>query len=409
MGLLPKNSYFISSGEPSGDLLGGPLVNSLKSKLPGFTPYGVVGEKMKQEGVIPLQFIENLSVMGFAEVISHIPVIKEIESILLEQIDRIQPKFAILIDYPGLHLRLAEQLKARKIPVFQYVAPQLWAWGKNRTKKIKRVTDQVLGIMPFEENFFRERGVNYRYVGTPQKDRTKKISSFNFTDFPNLNLSDLPLYGFFPGSRQSELQKILPRISNIIQYIKKKSDLNWFAISLAPSIPLEKAYSLFKEHILNLDLDTFKTTLKNKSSYLVDTDRKLIIVRGNSLELMKRVKVALVTSGTATLECALLNTPMAVIYITSPLTYAIGKRIVKLENISLVNLVAERKIVKEFIQEFSTESISEHLIELSEEETIRNNLKEELKNLSSKLKGNLAENASDSIIAYLHSISKINK
>ncbi|RZA14035.1 MAG: lipid-A-disaccharide synthase, partial [Proteobacteria bacterium] len=150
---------FVSAGEPSGDLLAGELLEQLRKEMPDAEFFGICGPRMRQAGCEELFGIEELSVMGFVEVLKHLSYIKRLEFSLLEEIERRKPDFAILVDYPGFHLRLGDALKLREIFVFQYVAPQLWAWGEKRTKTLKASTDEVLGIMPFEADFFRQRDV----------------------------------------------------------------------------------------------------------------------------------------------------------------------------------------------------------------------------------------------------------
>lgn len=384
-------SYFISAGEPSGDLLGGPLVAELAKQLPEHKPFGVCGEHMLAAGVEAIEHIDNLSVMGFAEVIAHLPRILRIEKAIMAEIERRQPEVAILIDYPGLHLRMAAKIRGMGIKVVQYVAPQLWAWGQNRTEKLKRVTDLVLGIMPFEEQFFLDREVNYRYVGTPQVERAEKATLY---DFQKPFAHDTgPLIGFFPGSRLSELRRILPKIAAIYKEMAAggKDESLRFVLSIAPYLGAGKVSEVIAESFPNAE---------PQPAEVMEWDivpGQLKAVRGRSLDLMKTCSTALVTSGTATLECALVGTPMAVIYVTSPLTYAIGKRVVKLPHISLVNLVAERGLVREFVQEFEPATVAEHLGQLTLQPRLREQAHKELTALSGRLKGNLAHHAATEI------------
>src|SRR6478735_8429803 len=267
---------FVSAGEPSGDLLAGELLDELRRYWPDASIFGICGPRMRASGAEVLFGIEELSVMGFVEVIKHLPFLKHLEFSLLEQIDRRQPDIAILVDYPGFHLRLAEDLRMRGIYVFQYVAPQLWAWGEKRTKRLRAVTDEVLGIMPFETQFFRERQVNYR-----------------------------------------------------------------FAISMAPNLKPEVFAQILGEALTS--------PLFESPDMAIFRQGDTTLVRGQSIHLMKTCDAALVTSGTATLECALTGTPMAVAYVMQPLSFQLAKRFVKLPHISLVNLVADSGLVSEFI------------------------------------------------------------
>lgn len=377
---------FVSAGEPSGDLLAGELLEQLKILLPHAHFFGICGERMRAAGCEELFSIEELSVMGFVEVLKHLSYIKRLEFSLLEEIELRKPDFAILVDYPGFHLRLGDELKLRGTYVFQYVAPQLWAWGEKRTKRLKAVTDEVLGIMPFETEFFRQRGVNFTYVGTPQVDRALKASG-DRTRF-GLSKGDM-VVGFFPGSRKSEIQRLLPRMLEARDELRRRDPQLKFVVSAAPNLPLTLFASL-----LNATLtDPVISTDGLKVFELGDTT----LVQGQSIHLMKCADAAVVTSGTATLECALVNTPMAVAYVMQNLSYKIAKRFVKLPYISLVNLVADRELVKEFVQNFRAEDLASELLKLTRDAEYRAGKISELKALDVKLKGNLAQKAAETI------------
>ncbi len=374
---------FISAGEPSGDLLAGELLVALKKILPDLEAFGICGPRMRAAGAEELFGIEKLSVMGFVEVLKHLPYIKRLEFSLLTEIERRQPAIAILVDYPGFHLRLAESLKMRGIYVFQYVAPQLWAWGEKRTEKLKACTDEVLGIMPFEEEFFRTRAVNFRYVGTPQVDRAKGA----VRDRRRFALGDAAVIGFFPGSRPGEVSRLLPRMLAIRSALRRLDPTLRFAISAAPHLPL----ALFERL-----LDTPIEALEGQTVHILgDT----VLVQGQSIDLMKSCEAALVTSGTATLECALVKTPMAVIYVMQNLSYQLAKRFVKLPYISLVNLVAGKGLVREFIQDFAAEEAATELLQLARPGNHREAQSDGLTALDARLQGDLAEHAAAAVAA----------
>ncbi len=386
---MSRPEIFISAGEPSGDLLGGELLEALKRQLPDFQAFGICGPKMRQAGAEALFGIEDLSVMGFVEVLKHLPDLKRLEFSLLNAIEARDVRCAILIDYPGFHLRLAESLKQRGIYVFQYVAPQLWAWGEKRTKTLRAVTDQVLGIMPFEEEFFRQRQVAYTYVGTPQVDRARGAQR----DRLRYGLGEAATLGFFPGSRPGEIARLLPRMLEARQVLRTmRKDLQ-FSISMAPHLPVE----LF-EKFLGESLGTPEIQDEGRSVYrLGDT----VFVRGESIHLMKSVDAALVTSGTATLECALVETPMAVAYVMASLSWQLAKRFVKLPHISLANLVAGKGVVPEFIQDFAAEALAAKLLELLPGGSLHDLQRAELKALHACLQGDLAEHAASAVRAYI--------
>ena len=269
-------SFFISVGEPSGDLLGAELLGALREQRPDWECFGIAGPRLRELSITELAGIEDLSVMGFVEVIKHITYLKKLEDRLLMEIDRRKPDFAVLVDYPGFNLRLAEFLKVRRIPVIQFVAPQLWAWGENRTKKLRDVTDLVMGIMPFEKEFFLERDVNFKYVGTPQVDRAAKARK-RPADFDLV--PELPCVGFFPGSRNGEVSKMLPLGLEIRDYLRRSHpEKAQFAFSIAPSIEIERFASMLGE--------------KESQKLLASKDEKVVrigdssFVRGESIDLM---------------------------------------------------------------------------------------------------------------------------
>ena len=376
---------FVSAGEPSGDLLAAELLQELRVFWPDAEIFGICGPRMRASGAEALFGIEELSVMGFVEVIKHLPFLKHLEFSLLEQIERRQPDIAILVDYPGFHLRLADALRLRGIYVFQYVAPQLWAWGEKRTKTLRAVTDEVLGIMPFEKEFFRERQVNFRYVGTPQVDRARMAVA----DRDRFKLSAATTIGFFPGSRTSEIRRLLPRMMEIRAELRKNDPTLRFALSMAPNLKPELFASILGEPLGEALTDSPDLTVYQ----LGDTT----LVRGQSIHLMKTCDAALVTSGTATLECALTGTPMAVAYVMQPLSFQLAKRFVKLPHISLVNLVANTGLVREFIQDFKASDAAEELSRLAQPGPYRDEKRERLLDLCTRLQGDLARNAATAI------------
>ena len=379
-------NIFVSAGEPSGDLLAGEMLEHLKELLPEAKFFGICGERMRRSGCEELFSIEELSVMGFVEVLKHLSYIKRLESSLLEEIEIRKPQISILIDYPGFHLRLGDALKLRGSFVFQYVAPQLWAWASWRTKKLKASTDEVLGIMPFEAEFFRQREVNYTYVGTPQVDRALAASG----DRARFGLdTSKKIVGFFPGSRRSEIQKLLPRMLAARESLRRLDPNLHFVLSAAPNLSL----TLFAEQ-LGVVLPAPSIESEGLKVFeLGDTT----LVQGQSIHLMKCSNAALVTSGTATLECALVGTPMAVGYVMQGLSYQIAKRFVKLPHISLVNLVADYGLVKEFVQNFTGDELAAELLKLIRDDGYREGKKQELNALDQKLKGNLAQKAAEAI------------
>jgi lipid-A-disaccharide synthase len=399
MSIKKKESYFISAGEASGDLLGADLALALKDLLPRMLPFGITGPKMVSASIEEIASIESFSVMGFVEVIHKVPELIMLEQRILREIEQRNPQFAILIDNAGFHLRLAQQLRMRGIRVIQYVAPKVWAWGENRVEQIKRDFELVLGILPFEEKFFLERGVPYQYVGSPLKDRTEKV----MISRENLGFSkDKRIVACLPGSRYSEISRTLPIIKSIRDIIARQFDDVEFIAPIAPNLTI-------KDMVLGLGLDPDEFDLSGKSipefAFPTFKIQGITFVEGMNLELMAAADAAIITSGTATLECALVGTPMVVIYSMNDVTYQIAMKKMKVQWASLVNLIADTELVKEYIQDFSNETVANDIVSLLNDTERRETMKKSFEDLRDQLKGTAARTAA----AEIHKVIKKNR
>jgi lipid-A-disaccharide synthase len=391
MSVKKSESYFISACEHSGDLLGADLVLALRERLSRMNSFGIAGQAMINAGVDPVAHVSDFSVMGITEVAKKIPDLKLLESRVLSWIEQTNPKFAILIDSPAFHIRLAEQLKMRGIPVIQYVAPKLWAWGENRVSRVRDAFELVLGILPFEEDFYKDRGVNYEYVGSPQKDRIDKV----IIKRSALGLPEKrPVIACLPGSRMAEIQMNLPIIESLRRMVLAKIPDVMFVVPVALNLDLEEVFS-----VLTSKGDTQTTLVAAGNGVAVESwdYDGLRFVRGMSLEIMAAADAAIVASGTATLECALLGTPMVVIYRMSDFSYQVAKKVVKLQSVSLVNLIAGQKLVKEFIQDFSYEDAVNEVVSIIQDKDRRKFLTQHFEEIRDRLKGAAAETAAQII------------
>lgn len=385
------DTYFISAGEHSGDLLGSDLVLSLREKMPKVSPFGITGAAMANAGVEEVASISELSVMGVAEVIAKVAQLRMLEQRILHFIDMWEPKFAVLIDNPGFHIRLAEQLKMRGVRVYQYVAPKLWAWGANRAGKLRENFDLILGILPFEEQFFKERGIRYTYVGSPLKDRIDKV----MVKRSSLGLPEKrPVIACLPGSRVSEIKLNLPTIAAVRDVVAREMPDAIFIVPVATNLVLDDVIESLRN---GRNLPVEKKTYGGEIAVETVECAGLRFVRGMSLEVMAAADVAIVASGTATLECALLGTPMAVVYTMSDLTYQIAKNKVKLPYVSLVNLMAGKRLVLEFIQDFSVDDVAREIVSLYKDQVKRKAILEQFEDIRDRLKGTAAENAAAAI------------
>lgn len=384
------DTYFISSGEHSGDLLGSDLVLSLRERLPKLTPFGIAGAAMAHAGVEEIASISELSVMGVAEVLKKIGQLRMLEQRILHFIDMWQPRFAVLIDNPGFHMRLAEQLKMRGVRVYQYVAPKIWAWGESRAAALRENFEMVLGILPFEEAFFHERGIRYTYVGSPLKDRIDKV----IVKRCSLGLPDnRPVIACLPGSRTSEIKLNLPTIAAVRDAVAREIPEAIFIVPVATNLDMSEVVEVVRK---GRDCSVQRRSGADIAVETVDC-AGLRFVRGMSLEVMAAADAAIVASGTATLECALLGTPMAVVYTMSDLTYQFAKNRVKLPYVSLANLMAGKRLVQEFIQDFSVDDVAHEIVSLLKDDVKRRSVLEQFEDIRDRLKGNAAETAAIAI------------
>lgn len=369
----PKR-IFISTGELSGEMLAVSLVRELKAKDSHLEFFGITGDLLAREGVTRILDNKDLSVIGFGEVLAMLPKLVRLEEEIFRSLDDLKPDIAILVDYPGFHFRLAPSLKARGIKVVQYVAPKVWAWGQSRVQKLRKHFDLVLGVLPFEEDFFKKHGVPYHYVGSPHMDRVKDVSALNGLD--SLKAKG-KLIALLPGSRKGEIKRLLIPLLDIAKDLHNRDPSLGFLIPVASSIGFEGLTQTVASY--------WGAAIVSASGY--SDIGPIRVVSGQSLEIMKSSDFAVVTSGTATLECGLLGTPQVIVYKTSALSYAIGIRLLKVPWVGLVNLSAGREVAKEFIQHFSTSEISEHIDKILSDASLYEAAKNELALLRSKFRG----------------------
>lgn len=318
--------YYIIAGEASGDLHASNLIKHLKQKDEQANIRAWGGELMESQGAEIVKHYRELAFMGFVEVLFNLRTILSNISFCKKDILSFKPDAIILIDYPGFNLRIAEWAHERGIKVIYYISPQIWAWKKSRVHKIKKNVDEMMVILPFEEDFYAKYDYPVSYVGHPLLDALpKSISGEN--DFRRENqLDDKPIIALLPGSRQQEIKKMLNIMLTQVDHFKKYQ----FVIAAAPSIE----HHFYKELI---------------------GDNPVRIIPNKTHQLLQHSHAALVTSGTATLETALIGIPEVVCYKGSRISYEIAKRIVDIKYISLVNLIMDKEIVKELIQQELTE------------------------------------------------------
>jgi len=317
----------IVAGEASGDLHGANFVRRLRARVPEISVCGMGGVEMAAAGVELLVDISNLAVMGLAEVLSHLSEIRSAMRVLHRRLRERPPDLLVLIDYPGFNLMMAARAKKQQVPVFYYISPKVWAWGGGRVEKIKRLVDRMAVILPFEEEFYRERGVAVRFVGNPLLDSVEnRLGREEFLRRHGVE-PDCTVIGILPGSRRMEVASLLPAFLAAAESLAGRRK----TVFLVPLASTLSRADLDRNGLAGCQLDY----------RVIGTDR---------YELMAACDAVMAASGTVTLELAILNVPMVVAYRVSWLTYIIGRLLVKVKHFSLVNLVAGREVVPELLQ-----------------------------------------------------------
>lgn len=324
--------YYLIAGEASGDLHGANLMKSLKLEDPEaeFRYFG--GDLMRTEGGTLVKHISEMAFMGFVEVVLNLRIIFKNLKEAREDITAFNPDVVILIDFPGFNLKIADFIKKQNIKVFYYISPKVWAWNQKRVLKIKKVVDRMFCILPFEVEFYKKWGMDVDYIGNPLMDAiaaNKPDDQFKVRH----NLSVDPVIALLPGSRRQELSKVLPDMIKTTEYFKDHQ----FVIAGAPNFS-EEDYKPYTG------------------------DKGIPVIFNETYNLLLNSGAAVVTSGTATLETALLKVPEVVVYKGNPISIGIARMLVKIRFISLVNLIMDAEVVRELIQQDCTpETIADEL------------------------------------------------
>lgn len=318
----------VSAGEASGDLYASGVIAHLARTYPSARFYGCAGPRMQAVGVDPVIDAASISVVGLAEVVSHLPRIYGEYRKLVRYARQHPPDAALLTDSPDFHLRLARRLKRQNVPVFYLVAPQVWAWRQGRVKAIAKLVDKLFCLFPFEERWFRERGVDASYIGHPlafmartQATRSEFFSRYNLPASPQLVV-------LLPGSRVGEVIRHLPVLLESVRLLRSRRDLS-FILATPKGFRSSEALETFQERIRALSIK---------------------VIESDTWDCIGHADLALAASGTVTIEAAVLGTPMVTFYKVNRLSWWAGRRLVKVPFLSMVNLIAERQIVPELIQ-----------------------------------------------------------
>lgn len=308
----------VVAGEASGDLHASEVIRELKALDPSLTLFGVGGDLLAREGMELVQHASEMGIVGLVDVIKHLPMLRRVFRELMERIKREKPDAVFLIDYPGFNLRVAKACKKLGLRVVYYISPQIWAWRQGRVRHIARTVDRMIVVFPFEEDFYRKHGVPVKYVGHPLVEQLAGIRRPPRRDTLRLAL--------LPGSRRKEVADLLPPMLDAVRILRGEREVDAYIIQ-APTID-------------RAELDSIVKT-KGVDVPILPHDRG---------EGVAAADISLCASGTATLESAVLGTPVVVMYRLSRLTHWMGKRLVQIPHFSLVNIIAGKRIVPELIQ-----------------------------------------------------------
>jgi lipid-A-disaccharide synthase len=351
----------ISCGEPSGDLYGAELVRHLRERVRDLDVFGLGGDRLQAQGSRLVAHVRDLAVVGLLEVVSHLPRLRRAFRALLDEVDAVRPDLVVLVDYPDFNLRLARQVHRRGIPVFYYVSPQVWAWRRGRVRGIRETVSRMLVIFPFEEALYREAGVPVTFVGHPLVDLVRPAPDrAAFLRASGLD-PDRPVIAILPGSRPKEIGHNLAELACAAELLRRRKPELQFLVALAPSIdraPLERAFAASGARL----------------------------VAGATHAALGSATLALVASGTATVEAALLGVPMVVVYRISRLSYGLGRPLINVPHFAMVNLIAGRAVVPELMQsDFTADRVAAEVSALLDDTGRREAMRRDLAEVRRRL------------------------
>ena len=374
---MPPIPLLLSAGEASGDMYAARLALALKARA-DVKIFGMGGPQMRAAGVDIVTDYSEVSVVGITEILSHLPSLIRAMRHLVAEAERRKPAFAILTDFPGFHLRLARKLKRHGVRNIYYICPQFWAWRPWRVRVVRRRFAQALCIFPFEEKFYGDAGVPVKFIGHPLVEAVHPaLDRRSFCQKHSLN-PEQPVVAVLPGSRKAELCQHLPVLQAACAQIHRETRAQ-FVLAAAPG----SDQAMLREGW--------------------PPDLPLRIVEGQTYDALAAADAAIVSSGTATVEAALLDVPMVVIYRVTPLTALLAKPLVRTPFFSMVNLIAEKRVVPELIQnDFTPARVSAEVLRLLREPSAREALRAGLAQVRARLGSpGAVERAADAILALL--------
>ena len=374
---MPPIALLLSAGEASGDMYAARLATALNQRA-DFALFGMGGPQMRAAGVDIVTDYSEVSVVGITEILSHLPSLVRAMRRLVAEAERRKPAFAILTDFPGFHLRLARRLRAHRVRNIYYVCPQFWAWRPWRVRVVRRRFAQALCIFPFEEKFYADAGVPVKFIGHPLVGAVHaSLDRNSFCREQRLNVEE-PLIAVLPGSRKAELNQHLPVLRQACAQIYRQTRAQ-FVVAAAPGADA----ALLREGWA--------------------PELPLRIADGQTYNALAAADAAIVSSGTATIEAALLGVPMVVVYRVTPLTALLAKPLVRTPFFSMVNLIAERPLVPELIQnDFTPDRVSTEVLRLLREQSTRDAMGAGLAQVRARLgPPGAVERAADAIVELL--------
>jgi len=350
-------NIFILSGEPSGDEYGAKLMQNLMAQESNVNFIGIGGPLMQQQGLKSIVPLEKMSVMGFFEIIKTLPFFLKLEKNILKLIAEKKPNKIILIDYPGLNLRLAPKIKSLiNTKIFYYISPQIWAWKEKRIEIIKKHIDKMIVIFEFEKKWYKKRNVDVEYVGHPFLDIWEKAQTSNIIKKYNLDINK-PILTLFPGSRQQELKKHLDLF--IKTALKVKADLPDLQILLG---------------------------LHSNIQLTQNIDDSITIIQDEPLKALEVAHSAIVASGTATLQAAIMNTPAIVVYKMNFISWFLAQKMVKTRYASMANIIADQEVFPEYLQsEANINNLYHAAYKMLNDDDYQNELKQKIELINKKI------------------------
>jgi len=376
---MPPIPLLLSAGEASGDMYAAELATALQARL-DVRIFGMGGPHMQSAGVEIITNYEEVAVVGITEIVKHLPSLLKAMERIVEEAEKRRPAAAILTDFPGFHLRLARKLKPKGIRNVYYICPQFWAWRPWRVSLIRRRFEKALCIFPFEKEFFSKAGVPTEFIGHPLVGNVEATKNRRQFCESHVLSSSSPLVAVLPGSRRAELEHHLPVLQEACARIHAKVPAQFVVAAAHPKdVPFLKAgwpHSV-----------------------------KPIVIEGETYNALAAADASIVSSGTATVEAALLDAPMVVVYRVSPLTATLAKPLVRTPYFAMVNLIAEKKVVPELVQDdFTPDRVAADILRLLQEPNARSSMRAGLAEVRQRLgPPGAVDRAADSIASFLKS------